>query len=109
MSSTGTDSVTGQLEQLLATGRQMLAVARDGDWDSAGELQARCHSLAQALFASPVPAADVAAVAKCIGELQALQQQVMDLCTGARDGFTRDIDALKQGRHAVTEYSANSG
>ena len=98
-----------RLDELLDCGRQMLAAAREGDWDQAGQLQAQCHSRAEALFAKPVTADDAADIAETIAQLMELHKEVQRLCTKARGDFMRDIDKLNQGRQAVSEYSANSG
>ena len=109
MSTIEGETLTGQLDDLLATGRQMLAGARDGDWDRAVTHQGNCHSLAEALFARPVAAADAAAIADVIGQLMEFHREVMALCTGSRDTFIHDIENLNQGRQAVGKYTANSG
>lgn len=102
-------SIDRQLHDLLDAGRQMLAVAKAGDWSRAAEIQADCHRRAEALFAKPLSATDAAAVADAIEQLMDLHGQVMHLCTGAHDDLMQDMDELNQGRQAVAEYSANSG
>ena len=87
----------------------MLAAAREGDWGRTGELQALCHSLAEALFEKPVTADASATTADTIAQLMELNKEVQQLCLNARGGFIRDIDKLNQGRQAVSEYSSNSG
>ena len=100
-------TINDQLDTLLAIGRQMLAVARDGDWDRAGELQAKCLGLAEDLFDKPVAAADATAVVTAVSEVMELHREVTVLCRDSRDAAMQGLDSLKQGRQAVTEYSSN--
>jgi len=102
-------SVERQMHDLLDAGRQMLAVAKAGEWSRANDIQADCHRRAEALFAEPLSATDAAAVADGINQLIILHDQVMELCSNARENFMQDMDELNQGRQAVAEYSANSG
>lgn len=102
-------SLCRQLDDLLEAGRQMLAVAQDGDWAHANELQADCHGRAEALFAQPLNATDAAAIADGIAQLMEMHTEVMRLCMAARDDSMQDIDSFKHGRQAVSVYSANSG
>jgi len=100
--------VKRQLEHLLTSGRQMLAVAGDGDWGKASELQADCQRRAHALFEQTIRVEDAAAVADVIEQLKALHDEVMRLCDAAREDSMQAIGGLNQGRQAVNEYSANS-
>lgn len=103
------EPVRRQLEQLLASGRQMLAVAGDGDWGKATELQADCQRRAHALFEQTISVEDAAAVADVVEQLKAMHDEVMRLCSLAREDSMQTIGGLNQGRQAVNEYSANSG
>ncbi len=103
------EPVRRQLEQLLASGRQMLAVAGDGDWGKATELQADCQRRAHALFEQTISVEDAAAVADVVEQLKAMHDEVMRLCSLAREDSMQAIGGLNQGRQAVNEYSANSG
>ena len=87
----------------------MLAVAEAGDWGRANDIQADCHRRAEALFAESLSATDAAAVADGINQLMILHDQVMELCSNARENFKQDMDDLNQGRQAVAQYAANSG
>jgi len=100
--------VKRQLDHLLASGRQMLAVAGEGDWGKATELQADCQRRAQALFEQTISVADAAEVADVIEQLKAMHDEVMRLCKAAREDSIQAIDGLNQGRQAVNEYSSNS-
>ena len=102
-------SIERQLHDLLDAGRQMLAVAEAGDWSRAADIQADCHRRAEALFTEPLSAMDAAAAADGINQLMILHDQVMELCSDARENFMQDMDELNQGRQAVAQYSANSG
>ena len=97
------------MDDLLEAGRQMLAVAQDGDWARANELQADYHGRAEALFAQPVGVADAVAIADGIAQLMEMHAEVMRLCMAARDDSMQEIGDFNQGRQAVSEYSANSG
>jgi len=103
------EPVRRQLEQLLASGRQMLAVAGDGDWGKATELQADCQRRAHALFEQTINVEDAAAVADGVEQLKAMHDEVMRLCSLAREDSMQAIGGLNQGRQAVNEYSSNSG
>ena len=109
MSTHGEEPVRRQLEHLLASGRQMLAVAGDGDWVKATELQADCQRRAHALFEQTISVEDAAAVADVVEQLKAMHDEVMRLCSLAREDSMQAIGGLNQGRQAVNEYSANSG
>jgi len=109
VSAAARDSLAQQLDDLLAAGRQMLAAARDGEWDKADTLQTQCHHMSEALFAEPVPAASAAAVADVIGQLMEQHSEAMQLCSHAREDFMQEIGNINQGRQAVSEYSSNSG
>lgn len=98
-----------QLDDLLKAGRQMLAVAQDGEWARANELQADCHGRAEALFTQSLNATDAAAIADGIAQLMEMHTEVMRLCMAARDDSMQEIDSFKHGRQAVSEYSANRG
>jgi hypothetical protein len=102
-------SIERQMHGLLDAGRQMLAVAKAGEWNRANDIQADCHRRAEALFAEPLSATDAAAVADGINQLMNLHDQVMELCSNARENFMQDMDDLNQGRQAVAQYTANSG
>ena len=102
-------SIERQMHDLLDAGRQMLAVAKAGDWDLANDIQADCHRRAEALFAKPLSTSDAAVAAEGVEELITLHAQVMELCSNARDDFIQDMDELNQGRQAVAQYTANSG
>ena len=108
MSTHAEEPVKRQLEHLLASGRQMLAVAGDGDWGKATELQADCQRRAHALFEQTISEADAAEVADVIEQLKAMHDEVMRLCNHAREDSMQAIGGLNQGRQAVNEYSANS-
>lgn len=102
-------SLCRQLDDLLEAGRQMLAVAQDGEWARANELQADCHGRAEVLFTQPLNATDAAAIADGIAQLMEMHTEVMRLCMAARDDSMQEIDSFKHGRQAVSEYSANRG
>ena len=102
-------SVERQLDELLAAGRQMLAVAEAGEWGRANEIQTECQRRAEALFAEPLGTAEATAAAKGVEELIALHAQVIELCSSARDNSMQDMDEFNQGRQAVAQYTANSG
>ena len=87
----------------------MLAVARDGDWGKATELQADCQRRAHALFEQTISQKDAAAVADVVEQLKAMHDEVMRLCNMAREDSMQPIGDLNQGRQAVSAYSANSG
>lgn len=108
MSTHGEAPVKRQLEHLLVSGRQMLAVAGDGDWGKATELQADCQHRARALFEQTISVADAAAVSNVIEQLKAMHDEVMRLCSAAREDSMQAIGGLNQGRQAVNEYSSNS-
>lgn len=108
MSTHGEAPVKQQLENLLASGRQMLAVAGDGDWGKATELQADCQRRAHALFEQTIRVEDAAAVANVIEQLKTMHDEVMRLCNHAREDSMQAIGGLNQGRQAVNEYSENS-
>jgi hypothetical protein len=102
-------SLDRQLHDLLEAGRQMLAVAQDGDWARANELQADCHGRAEALFAHPLNATDAAVIADGIAQLMEMHGEVVRLCMAARDDSMQEIGDFNHGRQAISEYSANSG
>ena len=108
MSTHGEEPVRRQLEHLLAGGRQMLAVAGEGDWGKATELQADCQRRAHALFEQTISVTNAAEVADVIEQLKTMHDEVMRLCKAEREDSMQAIDGLNQGRQAVNEYSSNS-
>jgi hypothetical protein len=108
MSTNSDMPVRRQLEHLLASGRQMLAVAGEGDWGKATELQADCQRRAHALFEQTISVANAADVAEVIEQLKVMHDEVMRLCNTAREDSMQAIGGLNQGRQAVNEYSSNS-
>jgi hypothetical protein len=101
--------IDDQLDTLLAAGRQMLAEARDGEWDRVAEFQAQCYRLAEKLFAKPVAAADAAAVTAAVSEVMELHREVTVLCKDTHDATMQGLGSLNVGRRAVSKYTANSG
>lgn len=83
--------------------------AMAGDWDAVARLRNDLQRGAERLFACPVGRDHAVEFGDVISRISAINETVMALCRDARDVQGRELETLRQGRRAVSRYSANSG
>lgn len=96
-----------QLDDLLDCSRNLLVLAKAGDWGAVRDLQQRFQELAEGLFSSPVTPAESAAVAAVIRKVIQVNGQVSELGLLAQRACLDELGLHRQRRQAVREYSAN--
>ena len=101
-------TVRQQLAGLLELADQMQARAAANDWEEVARLRERFQQCSEVLFAGQVSPGEVPALGDVIRRLSAINNDVISLCRDARNARGRDLESLKQGRRAISSYSANS-
>ncbi len=102
-------SVRQELANLLALADRMQAQAAARDWDSVARLREQFQQRVEALFAGPISRQEVPALSEVIRRVSDINNEIIVLCKAERDAHRSDLDNLKQGRHAISSYSANTG
>ncbi|GAB5413235.1 MAG: hypothetical protein Cons2KO_08380 [Congregibacter sp.] len=99
--------VMGQYQRLagvLSVTRDMLDLARDGDWDQVAELERARRGDLQECFAAPVSPEHGELVAEALAVMLHLNEELMSLIAGARDAVLEQGVQQKRKRSAVGQY-----
>ena len=97
------------LNAVLAMTGQMVRAAKQEDWRRVTALESNRQGLIAAVFASPVPPADAAAVGAVISRIHALNQDLLSMGSRGRDQLAGALDNMAKGRRARSAYAGASG
>jgi hypothetical protein len=100
---------TQLLANILEVSKDMLATARENDWQRVVELEARRARMVRDCFASPTPEQDAPQVAAAISEILHLNQQVAQLGGQWKQRLGTEIRNRKAARTASAAYLSNAG
>lgn len=93
---------------LLELADRMQASAVAGDWDAVTRFRDECQRCVERMIAGYAGSSDVAAMGDVIRRVSSVNDNVINLCRAARDAQGRELEALRQGRRAVSRYSSNA-
>jgi len=95
---------TRQLVEIIGLSKEMLAKARDHEWQRVAELEVARKTLVMRCFQQPTTGQDAPEVAAAIKEILSLNQQVTLLGRQYQEQIGSDIHASKVGRSAAAAY-----
>lgn len=93
-----------QLQEITDLSRQMLATARNMEWDQVAALEVRRKELIMRCFQSPTSAQDAPLVAAAIQEILRLNHAVTELGRECKDRLSGEIQTHNTGRTASRAY-----
>jgi len=95
---------TRQLAGIIGLSKDMLAKARDHEWERVAELEVARKTLVTRCFQQPASGQDAPEVAAAIKEILSLNQQVTQLGQKYQEQIGCDIHTSKVGRNASAAY-----
>ncbi|MBA1146974.1 flagellar protein FliT [Ectothiorhodospiraceae bacterium WFHF3C12] len=90
--------------RLLDLTREMLDLAKSGDWPLFAQRELRRQELSQALFATPVPREAAPVVADCIRRVLDMDQELITLADKGREEAARAMKETQKGKQAADAY-----
>ncbi len=97
-----------QLQDIVRHSETLLALAETGDWPAVESLEVERRAALQSFFSSPTPTHEAPQIAAAIKALSSMNERLVELVRGARDGQAGDLRTLGQGRRAINAYSSHS-
>jgi len=93
-----------QLVEIIGLSKEMLAKARDHDWERVTELEVARKALVVSCFQQPTAEQDVPEVAAAIQEILRLNQDVSEIGRQYQEELVGEIHTNKIGRAAKAAY-----
>lgn len=90
--------------RLLALTREMLDLARAGEWPLFAQREQLRQEISQELFATPVPREAAPVVADCVRRVLDLDQELITLAEAGREEAARALRETERGRKAADAY-----
>ena len=90
--------------ELLALTRELVDLARAGDWAALAVRERTRKELAQELFARPVEPAAAPVVAECVRQVLTADQELLELVGAGRDEAAQAIQDARAGKQATDAY-----
>ena len=91
-------------QRLLALTREMLELARAGEWPLFAQREQQRQEISQALFATPVPREAAPVVADCIRRVLDMDQELITQAEEGREQAARAMKETQKGKQAADAY-----
>lgn len=98
-----------QLAGILSLADRMHASAVAGEWEEVVRLRGQFHQCCETLFADNLLPEELAGLESGLRRALALNAEVINLCSAARDALGTDLENYRQGQRAISRYSAHAG
>ncbi|WP_457666127.1 flagellar protein FliT [Thiolapillus sp.] len=96
------------LDALLESSLKMLRQAESRDWLDVIQTGILRKQMIDDFFATPVTAGEENDVARVLGRMLQINEEIEELAVHSRGGVGESIGAIQQGRRAVNAYSENT-
>jgi Flagellar protein FliT len=97
-----------QLAEIIRLSREMLETARQLEWGTVADLEARRKPLVLDCFREPAPKQDAAEVAAVVREILNLDQQVAELGKQCQTVLGSEIHTHNRGHAATSAYLSHT-
>lgn len=97
----------GGLDEALDLTNNMLASAKDGQWERVSELSNQRVQCLHAFFSTTVELDDALSIAEQVLSLQAMDRQLMVLCDAQREELSKRLHELNDNKRGAAAYLVN--